>query len=248
MTIWFQNKRRSMKKKSIAWSRATALMSENSFGLKGRRLSTPANPPLQKSILRRHSSLNLDMIASAHEVRDTLHAKSSRTRAPLTPRKNIPKYPHTDYQEIEEPAAASDKSDLWEHLLSSPPMPPSSPAAERILVSALPPKWKATRSLEWACAKDRAGRKKKPSPLHNETGDTSIDTDVPGLDLDCDDTHTESDDELMTPDMSMIMPVIELTPPRHRRVDIKERSRGRVPAEDVEAAMALLGFRVHKQS
>ena len=117
---------------------------------------------------------------------------------------------------------------------------------------ALEPCTKRLRTLEWACAKARAGRKAsirrarlaaKPAESEDE------DSDVPMLVLDAtprknsgDDTETE-DDEAITPNVST-----ELLPPFVLPAEAEELDAGvpKQPAKnkdmDMEAAIALLGF------
>ena len=69
--------------------------------------------------------------------------------------------------------------------------------------------------------------------------------DVPELDLDAlTGTDTDPDDELITPDSSMTMPTAEAVE-RNKNYDRKSGEGSDPPAEDFEAAMALLGFKVN---
>lgn len=78
-----------------------------------------------------------------------------------------------------------------------------------------------------------------------------LEADVPGLCLDAPegaDTDAEAD-EAITPDTSLTMETCPEDGSKHGNV--KARHEGEVaedvPAEDVEAAIALLGFSVHQQ-
>ncbi|KAI0347802.1 hypothetical protein BDW22DRAFT_1349867 [Trametopsis cervina] len=241
VNVWFQNKRRSMKKKSIAWNRATALMSENVFGLGGRHSGTPANPSKQRSFLRRNSSISLDSIVSSREKKESL----ALLRPPLTPRKNT--LPHKSAFPVRQQSSGNEGENpcLWDHLLSSPQLPPSSPTKETDMLSNLPPQSKALKSLEWACARDRVDRKKK-----KESKDIVEEhPEVPELDLDSildDDSDLDEDENMITPDTSISLSSIEVhTHRRNKSFDGKGAMDTETPAEDVEAAMALLGFKVH---
>ncbi|KAI0095081.1 hypothetical protein BDY19DRAFT_902108 [Irpex rosettiformis] len=241
VNVWFQNKRRSMKKKSIAWNRATALMSENAFGMGKSRFSTLANPSKQKSLIRRDSSLSLDSIAASREKKEAL----TYPRPPFTPRKNTLRNTTTfNPQWMQNKDAIDDKPYLWDLLPSSPQLPPSSPTKETDLLSALPPQSKTMKSLEWACAKDRVGRRKKTQQVLYDVGEED-DPDIPELVLDSvggDDT--DIDDDMITPDNSMSMSFL----PRRQRtssLDSKTSISGEdTPDEDVEAAIVLLKFKV----
>lgn len=242
VNVWFQNKRRSMKKKSIAWNRATALMSENAFGMGYRYFSTPANPSRQKSHLRPNTSLTLDTIVTSRERKESLvHA-----RPPLTPRKNSSLRPAASSRRTHYMNSTDGSVCLWDHLLSSPPLPPSSPSKESDLLATLPPRARTLKSLEWACAKDRVGRKRKGTKQQMLENVKEENHDIPALDLDAlpgDDTDTE--DELITPESSMSMSIVTA---RSKSFERMTGGGTDPPAEDFEAAMALLGFKVNKSS
>ncbi|KAI0706104.1 hypothetical protein BC835DRAFT_1260591 [Cytidiella melzeri] len=238
VNIWFQNKRRSMKKKSIAWNRATALMSENAFGM-GSRFSTLANPSKQKSFLRQNSSISLDSIASFREKKEAV----DHCRPPLTPRKNTLSNASVFTPRSKSTINGDENRCLWEHLPSSPPLPPSSPTKETELLSTLPPQSRTRKSLEWACAKDRVGRRTQTRKVLEGVREEE-DMEVPELDLDSilgDDTDV--DDEMITPDHSVSMTSISALG-RAGSLETKGGTDDDTPAEDVEAAMALLGFKV----
>lgn len=244
VNVWFQNKRRSMKKKCIAWNRATALMAENAFGMGHRYFSTPANPSKQTSLLRRNSAISLDSVASSRERRDS----PDFLRPPLTPRKNLSS--RTFSLAPQPPQGKDYETHLWDHLLSSPLLPPSSPTKETDILSNLPSRSKTMKSLEWACAKDRIGRAGKTKKRSTKRRETEVmpqveeeRAGVPELDLDSLDDGTEPDDTLITPDNSMLLSVTESCDSQNTEFK-KEDPR----AEDVEAAMALLGFKVYNLS
>ena len=236
--MWFQNKRRSMKKKSVAWTRATTV-SENAhplaFGTVG--TPTPANPARQRSQLRRHSSFSLDSVVSSREKKE--NQPQAQARPPLTPRRPVVK---ARRPQTAEPSGGN--GCLWDHLLSSPRLPPSSPSKEKELLSTLPPQAKTLKSLEWACAKDRAGRRRQEAKPDRRALDKVEEESrgVPELDLDAlpgDDTDGE--DELVTPDTSVLVSTVYVYEDAES-LSIKDSE---PPAEDVEAAMALLGFKVN---
>lgn len=176
------------------------------------------------------SGISLDSIASSRELPGNCLGGIPE-RPPLTPRRiNMKKIVVSPTKPM---------VNLWEHIPSSPPAPPSSPSADSLRFATLPTHSKKTRSLEWACAKARAERNPKDQDADN-------DFDVPMLILDGaakhpdtdaggDDTETE-EYEAITPDVS----AVQLTTPQspvgvHMKNEVH-------PAEDVEAAIALLGF------
>ncbi|KAJ3555430.1 hypothetical protein NM688_g2584 [Phlebia brevispora] len=259
VNVWYQNKRRSMKKKSLAWSKAS---SENQLGI-----IDPLAP--SKSYLGRACSL--DAIVSSRELRDPTPTPTddrwSLTRPPLTPRRNRnvshrPRSSVDQRQASPGPSSRNDHSEkpIWEHIPSSPPLPPSSPSDDAARFAFLPPSSRLLRSLEYACAKDRLKRRKFPWLLEEPEGGEH-DADVPGLDLDEPSEETADEvDEVITPENSLTMESrVEImqgdVSPTSRRAEARARALTggqerddvkQVPAEDVEAAMALLGFSVHK--
>lgn len=268
VNVWYQNKRRSMKKKSLAWSKAS---SENQL-----------YDPLALSGSQLGRVCSLDVIVSSRELRDntTIYndAAWSLARPPLTPRRNRTasrraRSPTGDRAATPGPSSRNDEATempLWEHIPSSPPMPPSSPTEDVARFAYLPPHSKMLRSLEYACAKDRLKRYRNPwleeEPRETMYAGVADDADVPGLVLDDRSEETvEEADDIITPDTSLTMDpatVIQgdISPTRFtgwntvstpRRVSARQHKDQegvqQVPAEDVEAAMALLGFSVHQK-
>ncbi|CAL1695046.1 unnamed protein product [Somion occarium] len=226
VNVWYQNRRRSAKKQALAWKPENASTST-------RRNKKPSGSKIA-------TSLSLDRIAASRERRDL----SSRvSRSPLTPKAN------RAYTDQIPPA-----TDIWDHIPSSPQAPPSSPGAESARLSKLPSGSKTLRSLEWACAKARA-----EGMMEHDSDD---DFDVPVTDYDpprathtstivkmeemvLDDGHdTDVDlDEAITPNTSVELPSVLVTPTRHYgRLRSKENN-SPLPAEQVEAAMTLLVFK-----
>lgn len=230
VNVWYQNKRRSMKKKLLKWTEAE----NSSASSRASSILAPKTHPM----LRRNPSYTLDSIASRRERMDS--------RPPLRPRKHV----------ANQAADGFDFSDndwrpenIYDLIPSSPLQPPSSPAAECTLFSGLPPTSKMVRSLEFACAKDRADRRRRAnmkkglvdSDVEYEE-EMHMDFDVPELYLD---GGSDSEGEFMiTPDTSlqsvMVSPRLLRTPsPKGKG---KEKA-GPVLHADEEAARALLAFR-----
>ena len=107
-------------------------------------------------------------------------------------------------------------------------------------LSALPRRTKSLRSLEWACAKARGNKKLHPDALDEEDYDVPmlmLDGAHRGADVDEEDTETE-EFEAITPDVSaaQLVPLRSQSPlAAKHKIDI-------APPQDMEAAMALLGF------
>ena len=98
------------------------------------------------------------------------------------------------------------------------------------------------KSLEWACAKDRVGRKLKHAEKKTLTEVEEESLEVPELDLNAlPSKDTDVEDELATPESSFTMSMINV-----RENSPSLELKGASPrSEDVEAAMALLGFKVN---
>lgn len=157
---------------------------------------------------------------------------ASPARPPLTPRRN------NTLRYFSTPTTLS--SNLWDHIPSSPPAPPSSPGADSIRLASLPKQSKRLRSLEWACAKARVGK------IQEELEDEE--SDIPMLVLDCEGKDTDTDVggeeteteeyEAVTPDVS----AVQLTTPQSSPGVLNHKMDDAAPSQDMEAAMALLGF------
>ena len=137
--------------------------------------------------------------------------------------------------------------EIWEYLPSSPPTRPSSPGQTEALLP-MAACAKRAHSLEWACAKARAGRKasrKKPTIPVSRPDAAGDDKDVPMLVLDdpsaengsvgSNETDTEEEEEAITPNVST-----EMLPPLVVSPDADDGEKA--PGKDMEAAMALLRF------
>lgn len=169
---------------------------------------------------RRTYSLSLDCIASARE------RPYPRPREPLTQRP----LNQTTPQKSEA---------LWEHIPSSPVMPPSSPAAESFRLLALPKNNRSKRSLEWACLNARVVHRSTISEEPEE------DMDVPSLVMDTEsaDAGEETEiDEAVTPDISSHCLTVPCRSPSPMISKTTKAIRQDAPEEDMEAAIALLGF------
>lgn len=222
VSAWFQNKRRSVKKKSLVWTRPAQ---ENRY--EGSAYPAPAG---RKPLPRSGSAISLDCVVSAHERRTTPGPVSPR-RPPLTPRR-------VNANRRYQPPNQSPPKNLWDYIPSSPPTMPSSPSGDSVRLSALPGRTKSLRSLEWACAKARGSKKPHPDVLDEE------DYDVPMLVLDGQHRGTDSDDDTEPEEFEAITPDTSATqldlfqgqsPAMKHKDDI-------APRQDMEAAMALLGF------
>ncbi|TCD62402.1 hypothetical protein EIP91_006930 [Steccherinum ochraceum] len=230
INVWYQNKRRSVKKQTQAWN------------LREMRAQMPPHHPLSRSDSSssanssNRASISLDSIVEARERPDPVPRTPKRRQRTSTtmPRMNAPE-------------------SIWELIPSSPILPPSSPAAESVRMSALPATSKTMRSLEWACAKDRAGRKKRK---RNHGAKNLFDVPpLPSLNLESAKEGTEVSDteveDLITPDNSMELAHLH-TPQRKRMeedwmMEEEEGCRAHGPpgsGGEVEAAITLLGFKV----
>jgi hypothetical protein len=206
---------------------------ENSC-LKDRQLSRSASAPL-KNARRLHPTISLDSIAGLHEKPAGPTVATVSQRLPLTPHKtNQRSYSSTD------------KTDLWEHMPSSPIAPPSSPGAESFRFSALRFPSQTRKSLEWACAKARAGKQGEDNELLDIA---EVDQREESHEMETDDETETEVEEAVTPDGSAnLSPGFSykdkqqvVLPGGKENVDPNLFPEYH-PSEDVEAAMVLLGF------
>ncbi|KAI0328150.1 hypothetical protein GY45DRAFT_1326684 [Cubamyces sp. BRFM 1775] len=225
VNAWFQNKRRTLKKNcsGCGWSKG----------------SLPENKHVRpvdglKSLPRSESPISLERIVSSHEL--------PYKPKPLFAPRALPRMPHTPRRR----GTIDTSREIWEYLPSSPPTRPSSPGQAEALLSTAACATRA-RSLEWACAKARAGRKaskKRPAPVSRREA-AGEDVDVPMLVLDglsgengsvgSSETDTEEEEEAITPNVSTeMLPPLVVSP----SADGEEKA----PGKDMEAAMALLRF------
>ncbi|CDO72975.1 hypothetical protein BN946_scf185007.g29 [Trametes cinnabarina] len=235
VNAWFQNKRRTLKKNcaGCGWSKGS--LPENKH-------VRPANG--LKALPRSESRISLERVASSHEL--------PYKPKPIFATRALPRVPHTPRRRA---AAAETSREIWEYLPSSPPTRPSSPGhAEALLSMACT---KRARSLEWACAKARAGRKalkksSRRSPVKSAVAEDheDEDEDVPMLVLDeppadspsfggSESDSTEEDEEAITPNVST-----EMLPPLVASPDGDSKTLGE--DVDMEAAIALLHFTAPK--
>lgn len=224
VTNWFQNKRQTEKKKSLVW-RAD-----------GHRLS-PATGPVAYQSSQLQSIVSLDRIAGLHE----------KPTGPITIPNALPQTPLTPRNTNRQVNTSLEYDQLWQHMPSSPLIPPSSPAADSARMSILPSRSKTMKSLEWACAKARAGR--------YEEGDEELGCipEAESVEQSCEDmltddeTDTESElDEVVTPDGStnfspgFVIPEDSTVP--HWKKNTGTKLFAGHQQEDLDAAVALIGF------
>jgi hypothetical protein len=201
-----------------------------------RQPSRSASTPL-KNARRLHPTISLDSIAGLHEKPAGPTVAINSQRPPLTPHKtNRRSYSSTE------------KTDLWEHMPSSPIAPPSSPGAESFRFSALPFPSLTKKSLEWACAKARAGKQGEDDELLDIA---EVDQREDSHEMETDDETETEVDEAVTPDSSAdLSPGFDISY-KHKQHVVLPGGKENVdpnffpeyhPSEDVEAAMVLLGF------
>ncbi|KAI0308139.1 hypothetical protein B0F90DRAFT_1680498 [Multifurca ochricompacta] len=139
ITVWFQNRRQSDKRK--AWTkRDRAKKKENACQQTD---TTPLKHPL-----------SLDQIASRLE-RVNQSTLPGKPRVMLSPHKPGSLVKTTTPTQPKEPKA------LWAHMPSSPLDAPSSPPANTLRLPTTPRLLKPSRSLDWACANARMGSKRR---------------------------------------------------------------------------------------
>ncbi|KAH7886103.1 hypothetical protein F5I97DRAFT_1202517 [Phlebopus sp. FC_14] len=229
VTNWFQNRRQTAKRKSLAWN-------ENSNSPKTRPVrSSPYRSPCKKTLLKR-SAISLDRIAELSERPNIPSQTTEVPRTPLTPRTiNVGKNSTTPRSPL----------NLWKYIPSSPIVPQSSPSQEEERMAILPSQAKTFRSLEWACLKAR--RDKRFDDDRDEL--PSLPSLDHGVHFEGERTETEFDD-LVAPNTSDNVarraPHCEVHSGTRAAAQNNSLVVSKSPqSEDVEAAMTLLGFRTH---
>ncbi|KAI8990464.1 hypothetical protein BD414DRAFT_483732 [Trametes punicea] len=229
VNAWFQNKRRTLKKNCAACGWSKGSLPENKH-------VRPADG--LKTLPRSESPISLERVASSRELPykpKPLFAPRALPRVPITPRRRG--------------TAPETSREIWEYLPSSPPTRPSSPSHTEALLS-MAACTKRARSLEWACAKARAGRKsskKRRLPADSEAANE--DGKVPAEVLDevsgesgsigGGETDSEEEEEAITPNVSTeMLPTLMLSPDGQSKTSGKD--------VDMEAAIALLRFTAPK--
>ncbi|KAJ6615637.1 hypothetical protein B0H10DRAFT_2220278 [Mycena sp. CBHHK59/15] len=154
VTIWFQNKRQTERRTTLASGRIPPTVIINNHGAYQRVPSPLPSPSISASSASTTSTSSrrpsLDCVASRSEL---------RAPAPRTPsRRHNPHAP------------------LWENMPSSPLAPQFSPPARDFVEFGLEQR---TRTLEWACARRRlAGKDERGGALPALVSDDDADTDV----------------------------------------------------------------------
>jgi hypothetical protein len=219
VTVWFQNRRQSDKRK--AWTkRDRAKKKENSCQQIDAGISKP--------------TVSLDRVASRMErVRRPVH--HDKPRLVLSPQKP---------RNVEEPQtpSGSKSNTLWAHMPSSPPEAPSSPLTESLNVPCLV---KSGRSLEWACAKARLGskhhpRRDKTRPVKRHTLTSCKLLARPEQELEINTDDEDQDVQTSTPSSSQSQ--LDVTLRTTVEPETLPSPLGGKSTEDVEAAMVLLQF------
>ncbi|KAH9944215.1 uncharacterized protein BXZ73DRAFT_39395 [Epithele typhae] len=256
VNAWFQNRRRSLKK---AWSGSCGWS-------KG---SLPENKHVRpfggmKTLPARESAISLDHIASSRELPCKSKAKAkvraaSKSSVPPPRPACTPSTPQRRVSPTAVPSPSPSRKNIWEHIPSSPPTRPSSPGPGDALLVLGREAPRLLRSLEWACANARAGRRvthrarAAAKAASRSKAECKGDADVPMLVLEPrpqaeeaeDDTETDEDEdeEAITPNISMeLLPAFLLPDGLTKGEEGAGKRRRRGKDVDMEAAMTLLGI------
>ncbi|KAI0274998.1 hypothetical protein BC834DRAFT_850636 [Gloeopeniophorella convolvens] len=228
ITIWFQNRRQSDKRK--AWTRRDrAKKKENTYH---RVVMVPPKPK---------SAISLDQAASRSEQAH-MSTRSSKPRMVLASRK------HHNHTELSNSASAKTKA-LWMYMPSSPPGAPSSPVEtpRTAMTAAAHRVANAGRSLEWACAKARAENRHRNSKVkrtRSKASQPSVGLSVVASESESGQAHKTDSDE----GTKVITPTSSRSPTDSASTEsaaVKRPQQDDIygkPAEDVEAALVLLQF------
>jgi hypothetical protein len=221
ITVWFQNRRQSDKRK--AWTKKDRAKKKENTCHKI-RIHTVFSKPV----------VSLDQIASRLErvqspalsVLSTQNPGNSLE--PATPTRSKPEA-------------------LWAHMPSSPPDAPSSPPSDGLQWMKTPCPVKSGTSLEWACAKERMGNKHR---LKRDKGTRLVELQrasprrPPAALKKEQESDSDSDQDTEAPTPSQSQATNDNGTPSGAKTASKslpDELRGK-STKDVEAAMALLQF------
>ncbi|OCH94692.1 hypothetical protein OBBRIDRAFT_788947 [Obba rivulosa] len=210
---WFQNRRRHDNRRTRTWNRDADAENRHPDPL------LPRHPAKGSRGLHSRKPISLDGVMSGRE-------RPSSKRPPLACKSRVRN------------RLTTEEGNLWDHIPSSPPAPPSSPSFELETLSAGP---RAAMSLEWACAKARAGRRGTSASTLNE------DLDVPefklnGIKPEAEDVVMEDGDfEGATGGNALGLQWNQIPEAPQKE------SQQALPEEDLEAAITLLGFTTRRK-
>ncbi|KAI9460516.1 hypothetical protein BJY52DRAFT_259415 [Lactarius psammicola] len=226
ITVWFQNRRQSDKRK--AWTKKDrAKKKENTYHRI--RIHTVFSKPV----------VSLDQIASRLE-------RVQSPALPDTPRTVLSTQRPENSLEPATPTRSKPKA-LWAHMPSSPPDAPSSPPSDSLRSMTAPCLVKSGKSLEWACAKERMGNKYR---LKQDKGTRLVELQrasprrPPAALKKGQESDSDSDQDTEAPTPAQRQATNDDGTPSGARAASKSRLdelRGK-STKDVEAAMALLQF------
>ncbi|KAH7107177.1 hypothetical protein BKA62DRAFT_686204 [Auriculariales sp. MPI-PUGE-AT-0066] len=169
VTIWLQNKRQAVKKAG-----GTPMVAATSSSVTTKKDSKASPPKLRRTA----SAPALAPSSPSHGMRLSLDIFASRPNPAAVARRRVvsERCGVLDAQTQRAACAATPDRDrdqlleLWERMPASPVHPPSSPAMEYAKLD------RAERTLEWACARDRARwsrRQSSPSTVYEDIGSDS---------------------------------------------------------------------------
>ncbi|KAH9982819.1 hypothetical protein BGW80DRAFT_1162132 [Lactifluus volemus] len=220
ITVWFQNRRQSDKRK--AWTRRDrAKKKENSC----QRIDTVHLQP----------AISLDQIASRLE-RVQRPVLTDKPRPVLSPRRP------ENVVEPKTPTQSKLKA-LWTHMPSSPPDAPSSPPSSNFQFLNVSCPVKSGKSLEWACANARMGskhRQRRDNEIRVVRPQSTSPRAAPEKEPESDEDHNH-DVEVSTPSSSQGHDN-RTSRGETAASDSPPRGLSGKSTEDVEAAMVLLQF------
>ncbi|KAH8997365.1 hypothetical protein EDB92DRAFT_1415378 [Lactarius akahatsu] len=219
ITVWFQNRRQSDKRK--AWTkRDRARKKENTCHRV--HIRTVFSKPV----------VSLDQIASRLE---RVQSPVLPLALPNTPRAVLSTQKPGNSLEPVTPTRSKPEA-LWAHMPSSPPDAPSSPP--RLMTT--PRLVRSGKSLEWACAKERMGNKhrlkrdKRTRVVELQKASTRRPSAAVKKEQESD-SDSDQDSEAST--LAQSQATNNCSTPKSRPDDLRGKS-----TKDVEAAMALLQF------
>ncbi|CAK5262272.1 unnamed protein product, partial [Mycena citricolor] len=162
VTIWFQNKRQTERRTTLANGRVPPPVIINTHAPYPCPLPSPVTSPSMSSSASSISSYSSTSVSRRPSLDSVASRSELRAPAPRTPsRRHNPRAP------------------LWENMPSSPVGPDFSPPAREFVEFGHERKHERRRTLEWACARSRMAEKGDPEQLpklsHDEDTDVELD-------------------------------------------------------------------------
>ncbi|KAK7464142.1 hypothetical protein VKT23_006306 [Stygiomarasmius scandens] len=181
VTIWFQNKRQTERRGAQNALNSTTTNNRGAKHTFHSNHSVPAPAPFPSiTATMAHTRPSLDRVASLSELPEPPHEPRTptrliRTRSVASDSTVVDEETSTNANVSTTPSTFSDsgRTPIWESMPSSPPVPFTSPPARDFVEFG---KLNRTRTLEWACARQRLAGKEGGSKARWDDEDVDLET------------------------------------------------------------------------